>query len=128
MLPARLHALGWNSPSFGGKVDLVPACACDLANSGSGQNEKFQSAWCNALALAKISHEERDKVVIQTGVVIDFVDGVTRRQRMFQITGPARRVITVAIAAHLGEIQSGFDPASHAARGFGRAIPNLLDG
>src|SRR4029077_11013390 len=51
----------------------------------------------------------------------------TRRQQLVEMSAPASRVLAVAIAAHLGEVQNAFQAPTDAARRFGLCRPDTLE-
>src|SRR5712672_4251852 len=51
----------------------------------------------------------------------------TRRQQVFQMAAPARRILALAIAARGRPVEDAFYPAAHPARGFWLLRPYRLD-
>src|SRR6516162_254072 len=67
VLPARLHALGWDRPCPGSEIDLRPLRTDGRAGAGSGQDGEFKSPGSDALLLPKLDHEPADVAIVERG-------------------------------------------------------------
>ena len=127
MFLAGLHALGRDGPQPLGEVDLIPPGADHLAGARRGQDREFERAGADALLLPQLGHERGDLGIGQRRMVLDPPHLRSRRQQVFEMAAPPRRVLALPVAARGRPIENHFDPAAHPARGFGLLGPDRLE-
>src|SRR5438132_2757192 len=93
MVPAHLHALRRDGPNLGGQIELVLVRADRLASARRGENHEFERARRGPVLFPQLRHELPELGVWECGMMLYRADLVARRQQIFQMSPPARRVI-----------------------------------
>src|SRR5580698_6401682 len=100
MLLATFHTIARHDPDVVLPIDLPPSCTNCLVGSGRRQNCKFERTSGNTFLLAEFHEKCGQLGVRQRAVMFYLADFRTSRQKLVEMTTPAGRILTLAIAAH----------------------------
>jgi hypothetical protein len=109
VLTVPLHPVAWDDPDITSNL-AFPRHAAGLAAAGCSQDCEFQAACGQPLLRTQFAHEFRDLLPRQCGVIFDLVDLAACGEQVFEMPGPACRVLAGAVVFDLCPIQNFCDP------------------
>ena len=103
---ARLHAAGRDRPHALLEIDLIPARTERLARSRRGEDDELESACARRCIGAQLRHQRADLAVGHRRMMRDPTNLSLGGEQLVEVAAPYRRIFALAVAAHLGPVQT----------------------